>query len=140
MLDKGSGGGVMASAGGDAVGQCLASANRELSHAIESLVRSGPEERGVARLGNALAALRQLNAKQALPANPQTVLSVQDRTRWLGPLKEMSERAARAERLLVSAAAFYTGWFSAPPVAASGYTAEGRWAAVEGSGGLRLEA
>ena len=65
---------------------------------------------------------------------------MQDRTHWLGPLKEVAARAAQAERLLGTAAAFYTNWFSARPVAAGGYTADGCWAVVEGSGGLRLEA
>ncbi len=122
-----------------AAAQTLQSVGQEMSRAVESLIQIGAAESSVIHLGKAAARLEQLTLRLAV--NDATAeLAAHERVQWLEPLKEIARRTAQAERLLASSAAFYTGWFSAAPVATGGYTADGCWAAAQGSGGLSLKA
>ena len=123
----------------DAVAQTLKSVGEEMSRAVESLIQTGAAESSVVHLGNAAAGLEQLTVRLAA-ANVMAALAAHERMQWLEPLQEIAQHAAQADRLLASSAAFYTGWFSAAPVATGGYTADGCWAAAQGSGGLSLKA
>lgn len=123
----------------DAVAQTLQSVGQEMSRAVESLIRAGAAEISVVHLGKAAAGLEQLTRRLAA-TNATGALAAYERMQWLGPLKEIAQRTAQADRLLASSAAFYTGWFSAAPVATGGYTADGCWAVAQGSGGLSLKA
>ena len=112
----------------------LVEANEKLDAAIEELVRRpcSPQAASLSEIATLL---------QSAAACGRNFLARDRSASQIGVLlRNISVRAARVQRLLDAAAAFYQGCISAHCSAPSGYAADGQWIPSAGPGRFRIEA
>src|SRR2546430_1403000 len=97
----------------------IAHVEAQLDSAVESLAAMHAGNSGLDPLREAVRLLEGMHVA-AIQAPPAKTLEP--------AIRRIAQRAARAQELLDSAAAFYLGWIGALPSVAEDYTAEGGWA------------